>query len=160
MAGAGINISDTARDIHLAKLKTRQNLTLLSAQAQDMPDVESRAGRERVELRQAQDQWQRQRASKPRPASVDALWDAMGDAAGLRWRCWRSAPAAPSKPSAISGWPKPTCRPCWRASTESAPAATIKISNISHKSTQFFNGVALTAVAAASVSRPARAGPD
>ena len=49
-----------------------------------MPDVESRAGRERVELRQAQDQWQRQRASKPRPASADALWDAMGDAAGVR----------------------------------------------------------------------------
>jgi len=49
-----------------------------------MPDVESRAGRERVELRQAQDQWQRQRTSKPRPASVDALWDAMGDAAGVR----------------------------------------------------------------------------
>ena len=49
-----------------------------------MPDVESWAGRERVELRQAQDQWQRQQASKPRPASVDALWDAMGDAAGVR----------------------------------------------------------------------------
>ena len=49
-----------------------------------MPDVESRAGRERVELRQAQDQWQRQRASKPLPARADALWDAMGDAAGVR----------------------------------------------------------------------------
>ena len=59
-------------------------LPALPPQAQDMPDVESRARRERVELRLAQDQWQRQRASKPRPASVDALWDAMGDAAGVR----------------------------------------------------------------------------
>ena len=183
LAGAGINISDTARDNHPAKLKARQDLTLLSAQArkawitavaaaqgaaallqaqetaqaagelsrrmtqvgnqsklqqakdqlmlseatlqlakaqqaafnareqlitllglwggqtgfslpaelpalpaqaQDMPDVESRAVRERMELRLAQDQWQRQRASQPRPASADALWDAMGDAAGVR----------------------------------------------------------------------------
>ena len=183
LAGAGINISDTARDSNPAKLKARQDLTLLSAQArkawitavaaaqgaatmlqaqetaqaagelsrrmtqvgnlsklqqakdqlmlseatlqlakaqqvafnareqlitllglwggqtgftlpaelpalppqaQDMPDVESRAVRERMELRTAQDQWQRQRASKPRPASADALWDAMGDAAGVR----------------------------------------------------------------------------
>lgn len=183
LAGAGVNISDTARDIHPAKLKARQDLTLLSAQArkawitavaaaqgaaalvqaqetaqaagelsrrmtqvgnlsklqqakdqlmlsdatlqlaraqqaafnareqlivvlglwggqtgfalpaelpalppqpQEVHDVESRAVRERMELRTAQDQWQRQRASKPRPANADALWDAMGDAAGVR----------------------------------------------------------------------------
>lgn len=59
-------------------------LPALPPQAQDMPDVESRAVRERMALRTAQDQWQRQRASKPRPASADALWDAMGDAAEVR----------------------------------------------------------------------------
>lgn len=33
MAGAGINLSDTARDSNPAKLKARQDLTQLSAQA-------------------------------------------------------------------------------------------------------------------------------
>ncbi|ABM36577.1 TolC family protein [Polaromonas naphthalenivorans] len=183
LAGAGVNISDTARDNNPAKLKARQDLTLLSAQArkawitavaaaqgaaallqaqetaqaagdlarrmtqvgnlsklqqakdqlmlseatlqlararqaafnareqliavlglwggqtgfalpaelpalppeaQELPDVESRAVRERMELRLAHSRWQRQRASSPRPASADALWDAMGDAAGVR----------------------------------------------------------------------------
>jgi multidrug efflux system outer membrane protein len=59
-------------------------LPALPPQAQELPDVESRAVRERMDLRLAQDRWQRQRASQPRPASADALWDAMGDAAGVR----------------------------------------------------------------------------
>ncbi|CAN5200891.1 TolC family protein [soil metagenome] len=56
----------------------------LPPQPQDLPDVESQAVRERLDLRLAQVRWQRQRASSPRPASADALWDAMGDAAAVR----------------------------------------------------------------------------
>ena len=59
-------------------------LPALPPQPQEVPDVESRAVRERMALRLAQNQWQRQRASQPRPANADALWDAMGDAAGVR----------------------------------------------------------------------------
>lgn len=59
-------------------------LPALPPQPQEVPDVESRAVLERMELRLAQEQWQRQRAGKPRPTSADALWDAMGDAAAVR----------------------------------------------------------------------------
>jgi multidrug efflux system outer membrane protein len=58
-------------------------LPALPPQAQDLPDIETRVLNERLELRLAQVQWQRQLAG-PRPASADALWDAMGDAATVR----------------------------------------------------------------------------
>lgn len=58
-------------------------LPALPAQPQELPDIESRVLKQSEALRLAQAQWQRQRAS-PRPASADALWDAMGDAASVR----------------------------------------------------------------------------
>jgi outer membrane protein TolC len=59
-------------------------LPALPPQPQELPDIESRALREAMNLRLARSQWQRQQASKPRPASADALWDAMGEAAAVR----------------------------------------------------------------------------
>ena len=59
-------------------------LPALPPQPQELPDVESRALREASDLRLARSQWQRQQASKPRPANADALWDAMGEAAAVR----------------------------------------------------------------------------
>jgi len=59
-------------------------LPALPPQPQELPDVESRALREASDLRLAHSQWQRQQASKPRPANADALWDAMGEAAAVR----------------------------------------------------------------------------
>lgn len=55
----------------------------LPPQAQDLPDVESRVLRERLDLRLAQAQWQRQLAG-PRPTSADGLWDALRDSAKVR----------------------------------------------------------------------------
>lgn len=55
----------------------------LPPQAQDLPDVESRVLRERLDLRLAQAQWQRQLAG-PRPTSADGLWDALRDSARVR----------------------------------------------------------------------------
>lgn len=59
-------------------------LPALPPQPQELPDIENRALREASELRLARSQWQLQQASKPRPASADALWDAMGEAAAVR----------------------------------------------------------------------------
>jgi outer membrane protein TolC len=59
-------------------------LPTLPPQPQELPDIENRAVREAMNLRLARSQWQRQQASKPRPASADALWDAMGEAAAVR----------------------------------------------------------------------------
>lgn len=58
-------------------------LPALPPQAQDLPDIETRVLKENGDLRLAQAQWQRKLAN-PRPASADALWDAMGDAATVR----------------------------------------------------------------------------
>lgn len=58
-------------------------LPALPAQPLELPDIESRVLKTRADLQLAQAQWQRQRAN-PRPASADALWDAMGDAASVR----------------------------------------------------------------------------
>lgn len=59
-------------------------LPALPHQPQELPDIENRALREASELRLARSQWQLQLASSPRPASADALWDAMGEAAAVR----------------------------------------------------------------------------
>lgn len=58
-------------------------LPALPPQPQDLPDIETRVLKQSEALRLAQVQWQRQLAG-PRPASADALWDAMGDAASVR----------------------------------------------------------------------------
>jgi outer membrane protein TolC len=58
-------------------------LPALPAQPQELPDIETRVLKARADLSLAQTQWQRQLAN-PRPASPDALWDAMGDAASVR----------------------------------------------------------------------------
>lgn len=55
----------------------------LPPQAPDLPDLESRVLRERLDLRLAQAQWQLQLAG-PRPASADGLWDALRDSAKVR----------------------------------------------------------------------------
>ncbi|MCX7257435.1 MAG: hypothetical protein NTZ64_12030 [Polaromonas sp.] len=59
-------------------------LPALPPQPQELPDIENRALREATNLRLARSQWQLQQASQPRPASADALWDAMGEAAAVR----------------------------------------------------------------------------
>lgn len=59
-------------------------LPALPHHPQELPDIENRALREAGELRLARSQWQRQQASSPSPASADALWDAMGEAAAVR----------------------------------------------------------------------------
>ncbi len=59
-------------------------LPALPPQPQELPDIENRTVREAMNLRLARSQWQRQQASQPRPASADALWDAMGEAATVR----------------------------------------------------------------------------
>jgi hypothetical protein len=58
-------------------------LPALPPQPQELPDIENRVLKARADLGLAQTQWQRQLAN-PRPASPDALWDAMGDAASVR----------------------------------------------------------------------------
>lgn len=55
----------------------------LPAQPRELPDVESLALRQRLDLQLAAAQWARQRAA-PREPGADALWDAMHDAARVR----------------------------------------------------------------------------
>ena len=55
----------------------------LPAQAQELPDVESRVLQQRLDLQLAKLEWARQRATKREPGA-DALWEAMGNAARVR----------------------------------------------------------------------------
>jgi multidrug efflux system outer membrane protein len=55
----------------------------LPAQPRELPDVESLALQQRLDLQLAMAQWARQRAA-PREPGADALWDAMRDAARVR----------------------------------------------------------------------------
>jgi outer membrane protein, multidrug efflux system len=54
----------------------------------DMPDMEARAIAARLDLQQAQAQWNTQRAN-PSSAGSERLWDTMGDAAQLRAQALR-----------------------------------------------------------------------
>ena len=55
----------------------------LPAQAQELPDVESRVLQQRLDLQLAKLEWARQRAARREPGA-DALWEAMGNAARVR----------------------------------------------------------------------------
>jgi len=55
----------------------------LPAQAQELPDMESRVLQQRLDLQLAKLEWARQRAARREPGA-DALWEAMGNAARVR----------------------------------------------------------------------------
>jgi outer membrane protein TolC len=59
------------------------SLPELPAQPRELPDVESLALQQRLDLQLAAAQWARQRAARREPGA-EALWDAMGNAARVR----------------------------------------------------------------------------